>query len=34
MKITHANARTIRLPAEEPLAGGPVAQARRATSSR
>ena len=26
MKITHANARIIRLPAEEPLAGGPVAK--------
>ena len=25
MKITHAHAQTIRLPAEEPLAGGPVA---------
>ena len=26
MKITHANARIIRLPAQEPLAGGPVAK--------
>ena len=25
MKITHAHAQTIRLPAEEPLAGGPTA---------